>query len=832
MYTLMPFPLSYSPNLKKMKHQHVRCFLTFAFITLFSHSSSAIPKTRNRLSRGSSISVQDDSDFLTSPDESFTCGFYGVGTNAFWFSIWFTKSIDRAVVWTANRDRPVNGLGSRLSLRRDGAMVLTDVDGTAVWGTNVNSSSSRADMAVLLDSGNLVLKDKRGKVLWQSFDIPTHTLLPNQPFTKSKKLISTLGKGTFGTGYFSFSFDNDNVLKLMFDGPDTSSLYWPDPDYNVFAGGRTNYNSSRVAVLDELGNFLSSDELQFTASDAGSSAKRRLTMDYDGNLRLYSLESTTGLWVVTWEAMTELCKVHGICGRNGICINTPQPKCSCPPGYEVADTSDWKEGCKPMFNRSYLRSQQEKFVQIEQVDFYGFDLNYSEPTTFENCTNLCLDDFRCEGFSYRITEAKCFTKSALFNGYKSPNFPGSMYIRLPRSVKTSQPVNLNASNTCRKNVTKVVPSMYGSTVRRVKWVYMYWFAFAIGALEVLFIASAWWLLFRRHSAAAPTEDGYHIISSQFRKFRYAELKKATKNFKEELGRGASGAVYKGVLADERVVAVKKLADIYHGEEVFWAEVSTIGKINHMNLVRIWGFCSDKKHKLLVSEHVENGSLDKHLFPPINFLGWQERFKVAIGIAKGLAYLHHECLEWVIHCDVKPENILLDGNFEPKIADFGLAKLTQRGNLSSVISQIRGTKGYMAPEWAQNLPITAKVDVYSFGVVILELVKGIRLSSWVVEDTDDLETELTRFVRVAKRKIQCGKDLWIEDMMDPRLNGQFSRIQAAKMVEIGISCVEEEKSKRPTMDSVVKSLLECEGESAVASPQDTSNSNLSFRERNM
>ncbi|TQD94486.1 hypothetical protein C1H46_019907 [Malus baccata] len=815
-----------------MKHQHVRCLLTFAFITLFSHSSSAIPKTRNRLSRGSSISVQDDSDFLTSTDESFTCGFYGVGTNAFWFSIWFAKSIDRAVVWTANRDRPVNGLGSRLSLRRDGAMVLTDVDGTAVWGTEVNSSSSRADTAVLLDSGNLVLKDKRAKVLWQSFDFPTHTLLPNQPFIKSKKLISTLGKGTFGTGYFSFSFDNDNVLKLMFDGPDTSSLYWPDPDYNVFAGGRTNYNSSRVAVLDELGNFLSSDELQFTASDAGSSAKRRLTMDYDGNLRLYSLESTTGLWVVTWEAMTELCKVHGICGRNGICINTPQPKCSCAPGYEVADTSDWKEGCKPMFNRSYLRSQQVKFVQIEQVDFYGFDLNYSERTTFENCTNLCLDDFRCEGFSYRITEAKCFTKSALFNGYKSPNFPGSMYIRLPLSVKTSLPVNLNASNTCRKNVTKVVPSMYGSTARRVKWVYMYWFAFAIGALEVLFIASAWWLLFRRHSAAAPTEDGYHIISSQFRKFRYAELKKATKNFKEELGRGASGAVYKGVLADERVVAVKKLADIYHGEEVFWAEVSTIGKINHMNLVRIWGFCSDKKHKLLVSEHVENGSLDKHLFPPINFLGWQERFKVAIGIAKGLAYLHHECLEWVIHCDVKPENILLDGNFEPKIADFGLAKLTQRGNLSSVFSQIRGTKGYMAPEWALNLPITAKVDVYSFGVVILELVKGIRLSSWVVEDTDDLETELTRFVRVAKRKIQCGKDLWIEDMMDPRLNGQFSRIQAAKMVEIGISCVEEEKSKRPTMDSVVKILLECEGESAVASPHDTSNSNLSFRERNM
>ncbi|KAM1271784.1 hypothetical protein ACFX2I_032659 [Malus domestica] len=733
--------------------------------------------------------------------------FFLTGTNAYWFSIWFTKSRDRTVFWTANKDRPVNRLGSRISLRRDGAMVLTDVDGTSVWETTANSST-RAETTVLMDSGNLVLRDKQGKVRWQSFDFPTHTLLPNQLFTKSKKLISTLGKDTFGTGYFSFYFDNDNVLKLMFDGPDTSSLYWPDPDYDTYDNDRRNYNSSKAAVLDDLGNFFSSDELQFSASDAGSSAKRRLTMDYDGNLRLYSLESATGFWVVTWEAMTELCKVHGICGRNGICINTPQPKCSCPPGYGVADTSDWKKGCKPMFNRSYSRSQQVKFMQIEHVDFYGYDFNYSELTSLKNCRNFCLDDFRCKAFTYKKTgKGECFTKSALFNGYKSPNFIGSTYIKVPLSVETSLPVNLKASDTCRKNLLRVVvgsPSMYGNTVKRVRWVYLYSFVFAVGALEVLFIASASWLLFRRHSAATPTEDGYHVISSQFRKFRYAELKKATKNFNEELGRGVSGAVYKGVLADERVVAVKKLADLYQGED---------------------------KHKLLIFEHVENGSLDKHLFPP-NFLGWQERFKVAIGIAKGLAYLHHECLEWVIHCDVKPENILLDGNFEPKNVDFGLAKLTQKGNLSSVFSQIRGTKGYMAPEWALNLPITAKVDVYSFGVVILELVKGIRLSSWVVEDTDDVESELTRFVRVAKRKIQCGKDLWIEDMMDPRLNGQFSRIQAAKMVEIGISCLEEEKSKRSTMDSVVKILLECEGESDIASPHDTSNSNLTFREINM
>lgn len=781
------------------------CFLCFA--TANAQISS--------LERGSSLSVEDNSDFLTSPDKSFTCGFHGVGTNAYWFSIWFSHSKDRTIVWMANRDKPVNGLGSRVHLSRDGSMVLTDVDGAIIWKSSTNSSSTTApaERAELLDSGNLILKDPSGKILWQSFDFPTDTLLPNQYFRKSNKLISNLGRGDFGTGYFTFYFDNDNVLKLMYDGPDISSLYWPDPDYNVFQKGRTAYNSSRVAVLDNLGSFLSSDQLQFSAFDMGLRVKRRLTMDYDGNLRLYSLNSSTGLWVITWQAMVELCKVHGICGRNAICIYTPEPKCSCLPGYEVTDASNLNLGCKPKFKRTCSKSEEEKFVQIPQVDFYGFDLNYTEKlTSIDDCRELCLGDCRCEAFSYRLNgEGKCYTKSALFNGYRSPNFVGSIYLRMPTSVETPSLVTkLNALDTCRSTEVQKMgsASMYDNTSKRVRWIYLYWFAIAAGAVEILFILSGWWLLFRRHGGAAPVEDGYHVISSQFRMYRYAELKKATKHFKEELGRGASGAVFKGVLEDERVVAVKKLADIYQGEDVFWAEVSTIGKINHMNLVRIWGFCSEDKHRLLVSEFVENGSLDKHLFPP-NFLGWEERFKVAKGVAKGLAYLHHECLEWVIHCDVKPENILLDSNFEAKIADFGLAKLTQRGSNSSMFSRIRGTKGYMAPEWALNLPITAKVDVYSYGVVILELVKGIRLSNWAVEDSEEQEAELARFVRIARRKIQCGQDSWIEDMLDPRLQGKFNRSQAEKMVQIGISCVDEDRNKRPSMDSVVNDLLECE-----------------------
>ncbi|CAL9030345.1 unnamed protein product [Prunus brigantina] len=774
-------------------------------ITLFFYCF-ATAKTRNSLERGSSLSVEDDSDFLISPDKSFTCGFYWVGTNAYWFSIWFTNSKDRTVVWMANRERPVNGMGSRVSLSRDGSMVLRDVDGTIVWESSTFTPTGGAERAELLNSGNLVLKDSQGKTLWQSFDFPTDTLLPNQPFTKSMKLISMLGRGNFGTGYYSFYFDNDNVLRLIYDGPDMTSVYWPNPSNRVLANGRTNYNTSRIAGFDEMVNFVSSDDLKFSAFDMGVRVKRRLTMDYDGNLRLCSLSGSTESWVITWQALTQQCKVHGICGRNGICVYTSErPKCSCPPGYEVADTTDWHKGCKPKFEPTCSQSQQWKFMQIQHADFYGFDLIYYESISFLRCRKQCLEDCRCEAFSYR--KGSCYTKGALFNGYMSPNIPGGIYLRLPQSVDTSPPTNPNVFNTCRINVS----TTYTNTSKRERWIYLFSFASAIGAVEFLFILSGWWLLFRRsHGVAPPQEDGYALLSSQFRMYLYVELKKATKNFKEELGRGASGVVYKGVLADERVVAVKKLADNYKGEEVFWAEVSTIVKVNHMNLVRTWGFCSEDKHRLLISEYVENGSLDQHLFPP-NFLGWKERFKIALGIAKGLAYLHHECLEWVIHCDVKPENILLDSNFEPKIADFGLAKLSQRGGLNSVSSHIRGTKGYMAPEWALNLSITAKVDVYSYGVVLLEILKGIRLSNPVVENSEEEEAELKRFVKVAKRKIQFGEDQWIEDMLDPRLEGQFSRNQAAKMVEIGISCVEEDRNKRPTMDSVVQMLLECEEE---------------------
>ena len=222
--------------------------------------------------------------------------------------------------------------------------------------------------------------------------------------------------------------------------------------------------------------------------------------------------------------------------------------------------------------------------------------------------------------------------------------------------------------------------MYGMNSVNKNWTTYYVFAAILGTLVLLFTGTSWWFLSSKQYIPKSMEAGYRMVTSQFWMFTHRELREATGKFKEEIGRGGSGIVYRGVLDDKRVVAVKKLTNFSHSEEELWAEMSIIGRINHMNLVRMWDFCSEGQHKLLVYEYVENESLDRYLFGNVSserLIAWSQRFKIALGTARGLVYLHHECLEWVIHCDVKPENILLTRDFEAKIADFGLAKLSKR-----------------------------------------------------------------------------------------------------------------------------------------------------------
>ncbi|KAF7111857.1 hypothetical protein CFC21_111816 [Triticum aestivum] len=798
--------------------------LLLNLLHLFPHISA-----REFLSPGSSLSVEDSSDVLRSPDGAFTCGFNHISQTASVFSIWYSNTAEKTVVWSANHLHPVYFRGSRVTLDADGRLAVEDYDGRPVWANNV-TSSSKAKQAQLLDTGNLAVKGQGDIILWQSFHSPTDTLLPCQNITSATKLVSS--SRLLVPGRYSFRFDDEHILTLFDDEKDISFKYWPNPSNDIWTKNRNAFNTTTIGVLDSSGYFLGSDDLSFKAVDWGHGVTRRLKLDYDGNLRLYSLNKTDGRWLVTWMAYPQTCSVRGLCGINGICVYTPKPACACAPGHEVINPSDRSQGCIPTFNLSC--DGQEIFLKLPTTDFHGNDLSEHVRVSRYECKKICLKDCNCKGFAYWQGTGRCYPKWSLVGGVTgSAVSGGSIYLKIPKTLRVressiphSQPFGPRYVPNCSAKSENFTPdfgdqpksSQSGS---QSQYLYLsYGFLLAIFCVEVIFVALGCWFLFgmegKQLIGVWPAEVGYEMVTNHFRRYTYKELQTATQKFKDRIGCGASGLVYKGVLKDKRAVAVKRLADINQGEEEFQHELSVIGRIYHMNLVRVWGFCSDGPHRILVLEYVENGSLDKILFGSERLLRWSERFKISLGVARGLAYLHHECLEWVIHCDIKPENILLDNNLEPKISDFGLAKLVNRSGSNKNVSRIHGTRGYIAPEWVSSQPITSKVDVYSFGVVLLELLMGARVSDWASNAGEEVEMVFGRVVRMltANVMLQGSQHLWLFDFIDLRLNGQFDRLQARTMVNLAISCLEEDSRKRPTMENLVQMLVSVDEASGV------------------
>jgi hypothetical protein len=803
---------------------------------------------RTSLLRGDAIAVEDHAtDFLVSPDGTFACGFYNVSPTVFTVSVWFARAADRTVVWTAAPGRPVLSRGSRLALDpHAGKLVVTDYDGAVVWNSTSPAAASSSSRARLDDSGNLVVVDEiSGRVLWQSFDSPTDTLLPRQLFTAPRHLASRGGRGRLLTaGYYSLGFSDYAMLSLFYDNHNFSSIYWPNPYNNYVANKRKIYNFTREAALDDLGQFLSSDDANFVAADLGRQhVRRRLTLDADGNLRLYSLRQETGAWAVAWMAFGNPCIIHGVCGANAVCLYAPAPTCVCAPGHERADPGDWTKGCRPLFllHDCPSSSGPTKLIALPHTDFWGYDLNNGELLPFDACADRCRATCACVAFQHKEQFMECYLKSVMFNGRTFPGLPGTVYIKVPADFDVPE-IHVNQWKQIGGGlaVDEVVPQCDGNgggadflqlnisssritseTGRKAVWSYLYGFLSALLVVEAVIIGFGCWLFSKRGllrpSRVWAVEEGYKlIIANNFQRYTYSSVKRATGNFTDVIGSGGSGVVYKGVLEDDRVVAVKVLKNVSQSEQEFQSELSVIGRIYHMNLVRMWGCCSEGRHRILVYEHIENGSLANMLFDERgSVLGWDQRFWIALGVAKGLAYLHNECLEWIIHCDMKPENILLDQDLEPKITDFGLAKLLNRDGSDAGLSRIRGTRGYMAPEWVSSLPITEKVDVYSYGVVLLELVKGIRISDWVVDGVMLAEMDTRVVLKVIREKMDSDdEDACFRDLIDDRLNGEFNRVQAKAMLKVAISCLEEDRAKRPNMSCVVQALISVHDETRV------------------
>ncbi|BAT84381.1 hypothetical protein LR48_Vigan743s000500 [Vigna angularis] len=773
--------------------------LLFLFLQFFSlHTSHS---AFSSLTTDSSLSVEKPDDVILSPNGVFSAGFVAVGENAYSFAVCFTQTGSHnhpTIVWMANRENPVNGKRSKLSLSGAGNLVLDDAAQRTVWSSNTASLAS--PLLHLRDDGNLVLRDLQGTVLWQSFDFPTDTLLPGQPLIRRTQLVSARSDTNHSSGFYKLFFDDDNVLRLLFDGPDVSSVYWPYPWLVSWDAGRSTYNSSRSAVMDSLGRFISTDSFTFITSDYGAMKQRRLKLDSDGNLRVYTLHDG---WFVSWQARGDPCNIHGICGPNSACSNDHEHgrKCSCLPGHRIKNHSDWSYGCEPVFVLSCNRSE-STFLELLGVEIYGYDANFSEGNSYSHCENLCLEDCNCKGFQYSYNDAKnyynCYIKMQLLNGRRSPSFRGTVYLKVPKHHSLFREESFRSNeHVCVVQIPRVYDKYHVKKIVR----FFLWVAIVIGAIESVCVFVVWVFIVKTRRKSHADEHDYHPLTDRFRKYSYSELKKATKGFSEEIGRGAGGVVYKGILSDERHAAIKRLNEAEQGEGEFLAEVSIIGRLNHMNLIQMWGYCAEGKHRLLVYEYMENGSLAQNLSS--NTLDWSKRYNIALGTARVLAYLHEECLEWILHCDIKPQNILLDANYQPKVADFGLSKLQNRNNVNnSSFSMIRGTRGYMAPEWVLNLAITSKVDVYSYGIVLLEMITG-KSPTTGVQNIDGEESYNGRVVAWVREK-KRGRS-WLEHIIDPAIQTNYDESKMEVLVKVALDCVEEDKDIRPTMSQVVEML---------------------------
>ncbi|PON82728.1 Mitogen-activated protein kinase kinase kinase [Trema orientale] len=307
-------------------------------------------------------------------------------------------------------------------------------------------------------------------------------------------------------------------------------------------------------------------------------------------------------------------------------------------------------------------------------------------------------------------------------------------------------------------------------------------------------------------------NGQFLETPNLRVFTFAELKAATKNFKSDtvLGEGGFGKVFKGwvdekTLAPSKVgtglmVAIKKLkSESVQGFQEWQSEVNFLGMLSHPNLVRLLGYCWEDKELLLVYEFMQKGSLENHLFrrnPAIEPLSWDRRLHIAIGAARGLAFLHTSDKK-VIYRDFKASNILLDGNYNAKISDFGLAKLGPSGGESHVTTRIMGTYGYAAPEYIATGHLYVKSDVYGFGVVLLELLTGLRALDTKRPSGQHNLVDWTKPCLSSKRKLNT--------IMDVRMEGQYSPKAAFQAAQLTLKCLEPDPKSRPSMKDVLEAL---------------------------
>lgn len=515
--------------------------------------------------------------------------------------------------------------------------------------------------------------------------------------------------------------------------------------------------------------------------------------------RLYSYRlNDNGNQSIIWQSTYDKCAPKGLCGLNGYCVNEDtEADCRCLPGFVQVMDGNFTAGCERNFSSDSCKSDNVGIQYIIQAvqNTEWEDMAYSTltSTTREECEEACSEDCNCEAAMFN--DGHC-TKQRLPLRFGRRNL-GQSNIAL---IKVGIPASTNSNESRKPDASEKHDHM---TILVV--------GLSLIGFAIIVLVASGVLIYKAHVfryKSFSTDDGNIRFCENVApiSFSFAEIEQMTDHFKEEIGKGAFGTVFKGaiMLSDcLMVVAVKRLDRVSNeGEREFQTEMKIIGRTHHRNLVRLLGYCHEGANRLLIYEYMINGSLADVLLTLEKRPCWDERVGIARNIARGLVYLHEECETQIIHCDIKSQNILMDGQGRAKIADFGLAKLL-KPDQTKTFTGIRGTRGYVAPEWHRKLPVTVKADVYSFGVVLLEIICCRRSVDWSLAEEEAVLEEWVYHC------FQAG-ELWklIGD------NDEVEKKQLERMVRVGLWCILDEPTLRPSMKKV---LLMLEGTVEIPIP---------------
>ncbi|WVZ62769.1 hypothetical protein U9M48_012474 [Paspalum notatum var. saurae] len=773
-----------------MSH-HLLLLLALLSVLVLPTSSAASAST---LTQSSSSTISGDQT-LASPGNAFQLGLFSASNHSKWFlGIWFTVSPD-TVVWVANRDRPLNTSSGVLRVSDRGALVLADgatTNATVVWSSSSSSSSSDSPgagaVAELRDTGNLVLTDAAGAVVWQSFEHPTNTFLPEMRVGKSLKTGAEWSLSSWRAADDPSPGDFRYVMAAPPGGA---------PELHVWRGARKTYrtgpwNGVRFSGIPEMTTFENMFQFQFTDTadevsymfrNRDGSPMSRVLLNESGVMQRMVWDNASAAWSNFWSGPRDQCDAYGRCGAFGVCNVVDAFVCACIRGFAPASEAQW-----------YMRNTSggcARSTALQCGDGDGFYLlrgvklpdthntSVDAGATLEECGRRCLADCACTAYSAADIRGGggCIQWFGDLMDTRYVDGGQDLYVRLAKS-------ELDAAKRTRKFAAGITLVVAGFT------------------LLLLSLAFLVWRKARRSKKVTIADDAAELMSGECPTYPPGVIRTATNGFCADnvIGRGGFGIVYKGQLPDGQQVAVKKLSseNTVQGLNEFINEVVLIAKLQHRNLVRLLGCCAhSSSERMLVYEYMSNKSLDAFIFDERRraSLSWKTRLDIILGIARGVLYLHQDSRLNIIHRDLKAANVLLDADMVAKISDFGIARLftTTADRQETITKTIIGTYGYMAPEYAMDGTVSFMQDVYSFGVLLLEIVSGRK------------NHRSFNLIAYAWGLWEGGRS---QDVLDAAIRGGCTGAelaQAAACVQVALLCVQECPSQRPPMADVIPML---------------------------